>query len=71
MYRTSSRRTTHGCVEVSPLPSGGVLLRSTKDRGQGHLMFDKQEWADFIAGVKDGEFDFPVTPYSAAAIEQT
>jgi hypothetical protein len=57
MYRTSSRCTAGGCVEVAPLPDGGAVVRGTKDRTVG-LMFDGREWADFVAGVKDGEFDF-------------
>jgi hypothetical protein len=58
MYRTSSRCSSGGCVEVAPLPDGGAIVRDTKDRTREPLMFDKQEWADFISGVKNGEFDF-------------
>lgn len=58
MYRTSSRCTTGGCVEVAPLPDGSVVVRSTKDLDREPLVFDRQEWADFVAGVKDGDFDF-------------
>jgi hypothetical protein len=57
VYRTSSRCTAGGCVEVAPLPDGGAVVRDTKDRTVG-LMFDGQEWADFVSGVKNGEFDF-------------
>jgi hypothetical protein len=58
MYRTSSRCTTGGCVEVAPLPGGGAVVRDTKNRAREPLTFDKQEWADFVLGVKNGEFDF-------------
>lgn len=58
MYRTSSRCTKGGCVEVAPLPGGGAVVRDTKDRAREPLMFDRQEWADFVSGVKNGEFDF-------------
>ena len=57
LFRTSSRCGTGGCVEVAPLPDGGAVVRDTKDRTVG-LMFNGQEWADFVSGVKDGEFDF-------------
>jgi hypothetical protein len=57
VYRTSSRCTAGGCVEVASLPDGGAVVRDTKDRTVG-LMFDGQEWADFVSGVKNGEFDF-------------
>lgn len=58
VYRTSSRCSAGGCVEVAPLPDGGAVVRDTKDRTRDPLMFDAQEWAAFISGVKNGEFDF-------------
>jgi hypothetical protein len=45
-------------VEVAPLPDGGAVVRDTKDRSREPLIFDRREWADFISGVKHGEFDF-------------
>ena len=62
VYRTSSRCTGGGCVEVAPLPDGGAVVRGTKDRVREPLTFDKQEWADFVSGVKNGEFDFWNSP---------
>ncbi len=61
MYRTSSRCSSGGCVEVAPLPDGGAVVRGTKDRTREPLTFDRQEWADFVSGVKNGEFDFKTT----------
>jgi hypothetical protein len=58
MYRISSWCTGGGCVEVAPLPDGGAVVRNTKDRAREPLMFDRQEWVDFVSGVKNGEFDF-------------
>ncbi len=57
-YRTSSRCSKGGCVEVAPLPDGGAAVRDTKDPGRAPLVFDADEWDDFLAGVKIGEFDF-------------
>lgn len=57
-YRTSSRCSAGGCVEVAPLPNGGAVMRNTKDRTHEPLTFDRQEWIDFVWGVKNGEFDF-------------
>jgi hypothetical protein len=48
-------------VEVAPLPDGGAVVRDTKDRAREPLTFDRKEWADFILGVKNGEFDFETT----------
>jgi Domain of unknown function (DUF397) len=58
VYRTSSRCSTGGCVEVAPLPDGGAVVRDSKDRTREPFTFNGQEWADFISGVKNGEFDF-------------
>ncbi|HWR48231.1 MAG TPA: DUF397 domain-containing protein [Pseudonocardiaceae bacterium] len=58
MYRRSSRCSGGGCVEVAPLADGGAVVRDTKDRTRDPLMFDGQEWADVVSGVKNGEFDF-------------
>ncbi|HEY6424197.1 MAG TPA: DUF397 domain-containing protein [Pseudonocardiaceae bacterium] len=57
-FRTSSLCSKGGCVEVAALPNGGAAVRDTKNRTREPLMFDGQEWADFVAGVKNGEFDF-------------
>lgn len=57
-FRTSSRCSKGTCVEVAPLPGGGAVLRDTKDRSKPAHRFDAHEWADFVAGVKNGEFDF-------------
>jgi Domain of unknown function (DUF397) len=58
-WRKSSYSTSNGggCVEVADLPDGGRLLRDTKDRNGPVLQFTAPEWAAFIAGVRDGEFD--------------
>lgn len=58
LFRTSSRCSKGGCVEVAPLPDGGAVMRNTKDRSREPLTFDRREWADFVSGVKNGEFDF-------------
>jgi hypothetical protein len=50
-----------GCVEVAHLPGGGMALRDSKDvRNPAHV-FDREEWSAFIAGVKNGEFDLPMS----------
>lgn len=54
---SSSGSNGGGCVEVADLPDGGRLLRDTKDRNGPVLQFTAPEWAAFIAGVRDGEFD--------------
>ena len=50
-----------GCVEVAHLSGGNVALRDSKDAAKAPHVFDRDEWSAFIAGVKDGEFDLPVS----------
>jgi hypothetical protein len=58
LFRRSSRCTSGGCVEVAPLPDGGAAVRDTKDRSREPLSFDRQEWTEFVLGVKNDDFDF-------------
>lgn len=60
MWRKSSfsgSREDDDCVEVAPLPDGGVALRDSKHPEAGHLTFTRSEMAAWIAGAKAGEFD--------------
>lgn len=45
------------CVEVAPAADGGRWLRDSKDHTRPAHHFTAGEWAAFIRGVKDGEFD--------------
>jgi hypothetical protein len=58
-WRKSTRSDGNGgqCVEVADLPEGGTAVRDSKDRDGVVLLFTKGEWAAFVGGVKDGEFD--------------
>lgn len=44
------------CVEVLPLPDGGVALRTTT-APMLDLRITASEWDAFVQGVKAGEFD--------------
>ncbi|KDA41418.1 DUF397 domain-containing protein [Frankia sp. B2] len=58
-WRKSSYSNGNGgnCVEVADLPDGGRAVRDSKDRSGPTLVFTAAEWAAFVAGVRDGEFD--------------
>jgi Domain of unknown function (DUF397) len=57
-YRISSYCSGGGCVEVGRTPGGPVVVRDSKDpERRASLVFTAEEWAAFVAGVKDGEFD--------------
>jgi predicted secreted Zn-dependent protease len=56
-WRKSTRSGAAGhCVEVADAPAA-VLVRDSKDVTGPVLAFDRSDWAGFIAGVRDGEFD--------------
>jgi hypothetical protein len=46
----------NGCVEVAFLDDQ-VTIRDSKDRTGPILRFTPAEWAAFVSGVRDGEFD--------------
>jgi len=56
-WKKSSRSSGNGqCVEWAPL-SGAVAVRDSKDPTGPVLIFTPDEWAAFVGGAKDGEFD--------------
>ncbi|MFI9201547.1 DUF397 domain-containing protein [Streptomyces sp. NPDC053048] len=46
------------CVELAALPDGGVAVRNSRHPQGPALVYTRDETIAFIAGVKDGEFDF-------------
>ncbi|MDP3763944.1 MAG: DUF397 domain-containing protein [bacterium] len=53
---TVRRPNTPYCVEVAIKPQG-VAMRDSKNRKAGTLFFNNGEWAIFVKGIQDGEFD--------------
>jgi hypothetical protein len=56
---TSRACSNSACVQVAHLPGGMVAVRDSKDTGKPAHIFDSEEWAAFVSGVKAGEFDLP------------
>jgi Domain of unknown function (DUF397) len=54
-WRTSSFCANDGCVQVA-IDGDQILVRSSRDV-ETHLVFDANEWAAFIAGIRNHEFD--------------
>lgn len=46
------------CVEVA-FANDEVLVRDSKNPAGPVLRFNSAEWAAFVAGARDGEFDAP------------
>ena len=58
-WRKSTRSNNSGdCVEVAPLADGSVAVRHSKRPDAETIVYTYTEWAAFVAGAKDGEFDF-------------
>jgi hypothetical protein len=59
-WRTStfsgSGGNSSGCVEVAPLPGGGIAVRDTKDRSRAAHLHSSSAWLAFLAGIRAGEF---------------
>jgi len=58
-WKKSSRSNGNGgnnCVEVALLDDGAAV-RHSKDPTGPALVFTTAEWAAFVGGAKDGEFD--------------
>ena len=59
VWHKSTRSGGNGgdCVEVAVNLPDVVAVRDSKDRDGGALTFTRGDWRDFVAGVRDGEFD--------------
>ncbi|OEJ29870.1 DUF397 domain-containing protein [Streptomyces agglomeratus] len=49
---------TGNCVELAALPDGQVAVRNSRDPQGPALIYTRDEIAAFVAGAKDGDFDF-------------
>jgi len=58
LYIRSSFSAQGNCVEVGSRDDH-VVVRHSRHREQGTLVFSQSEWTAFVLGVKHGEFDTP------------
>jgi len=56
-FVTSSFCTQGACVEIGRRPNGRVVVRHGGSADGPAVEFTAQEWAVFVQGVKNGEFD--------------
>jgi hypothetical protein len=59
-WRISSRSKSGQCVEAGPLAggSGRIAVRHSHHPEGSVIVYTRAEWDAFLAGAKDGEFDF-------------
>jgi hypothetical protein len=50
-----------GCVEVA-MSAESIYVRNSRNSSGPPLVFLHQEWAAFLVGVRNGEFELPATP---------
>jgi hypothetical protein len=55
-WRKATASGANGCVEVAPLPDGGVAIRDSKDPAGPVLSFTRHEWLSFLDGLHRGDF---------------
>lgn len=56
VWRRSRRCDTGSCVEVAPTPDG-MAMRDNKQSDGPILRFGRNAWADFLTGLRAGDFD--------------
>jgi hypothetical protein len=61
-WHISTRSASQGgnCVEAGPLldGSGRVAVRHSRHPDAAVIVYTRAEWDAFLAGARDGEFDF-------------
>ncbi len=56
-FKSSLSFAMSNCVEVAQLGNGHIGVRDSKNPNGGMLRFTPAEWAAFLGGVRNGEFD--------------
>ena len=57
-WRKSAASNPNGdCVELAPLPAGGVAVRNSRAPAGTALIYTRAEIEAFLLGAKAGEFD--------------
>jgi Domain of unknown function (DUF397) len=59
--KSSESESGQSCVEVA-IDAGAVYLRHSQHRSGPVLEFLHKEWAAFLTGVHNGEFELPSQP---------
>ena len=57
VWLTATRSGGGNCIQVTSLRDGGVGVRDSKQPDGPILAYTATEWAAFLDGAKNGEFD--------------
>jgi len=58
VWRKSRHSNPSGnCVEIAELPDGGVAIRNSRHPDGPALICARADFADFLVGARDGDFD--------------
>jgi len=57
-WRRSTYCGSNSCLEIR-LDNGRIAIRDSKVHNGPILQFDRTEWAAFLKGARNGEFDLP------------
>jgi hypothetical protein len=55
-WRTTGRCDGGHCVQIGTL-GRSIVIRSSTDQDGTYITLSRDEWEEFVAGVKDGNFD--------------
>jgi hypothetical protein len=64
-HKSSASGADGSCVEVA-IGAQSVYVRQSRQAEDRPLAFRYEEWAAFLAGVRNGEFELPASPQSAS-----
>jgi hypothetical protein len=65
VWRKSRASATGDCVEVA-IGAQSVYVRHSRHAEDRPLAFRYEEWAAFLTGVRNGEFELPASPQTTA-----
>jgi hypothetical protein len=60
-WRKSSASESGSSIEVAISPEA-VYIRDSRHRSELVLWFPHEDWAAFLVGARNGEFDLPAAP---------
>lgn len=60
LVKSSFSYANGNCVQIASLHDGKIGLRHSKSPDELIFSFTRKEWAAFLGGIRNGEFDIQV-----------